>query len=242
MNKYAMERFYRVAGGSTGMKKYSIRNEETDILVLSNKFLKREMQEEIEKLRGIIKAYISRNPVFRSSFEPVECKSSRQIIKLMCLSGELTGTGPMASVAGAIVQVAGEKVFGEEESFFLENGGDIYARMKDSFIVGIYAGNSPFSLKIGLRFHGRKEPYGIATSSGTVGHSFSYGDADAVTVVSSSAAFADGSATHFGNMVKGTIDRETLEKEAAGFPFIEGLLVIRGSEMFAWGRIEITGI
>ena len=45
-------------------------------------------------------------------------------------------------------------------------------------------------------------PMGICTSSGTVGHSLSFGKADAVCVKAKSVSLADAAATAIGNMVK----------------------------------------
>ncbi|HNS31680.1 MAG TPA: UPF0280 family protein [bacterium] len=241
MNKINLkERFYRDIIESSGLKNYPVKIQETDLLVLSEKNLSKEIKEEVVKQRDIIKDYIRKNPEFLTSFSPLACKNKNEIIRIMCLSGEMTETGPMASVAGAIAEIIGKNVFKEKGDFFIENGGDIYARVKNDFTAGIYAGSSPFSMKIGIRLNGRAMPYGIATSSGTVGHSFSYGNADAVTVISKSAAFSDGAATHFGNLVKGKIEQQFFEKELQKFPFIEAILIIKGTEMFLWGDMELV--
>ncbi|MCK9266112.1 UPF0280 family protein [bacterium] len=236
------ERFYRDMATSSGLKRYTIKVEETDLLVMSQKFLKREVQGEVVKQRDIIKRYIEENPEFYISFSPLICDTESRIIKLMCLSSEMTDTGPMASVSGAIAEVVGEKLFSETDEIFIENGGDIYARMQNEFVVAIYAGTSPFSMRLGIKFKGGLLPLGIATSSGTVGHSFSYGNADAVTVVSRSATFSDGAATYFCNIVKDRIEKDKIEKEIKKFPFIEGMLIIKEREMFLWGNIELISL
>jgi len=192
------ERFYRNLIKVENLKKFVVKIKETDLLVFAEKNLKKEIEEEVKKQREILERYIKIHPEFYFSFSPVEVESGEEIIKLMSLSSKLTKTGPMASVAGAIAEIVGRKFLPQSEEIFIENG--------------IYAGKSPFSMKIGIKIK-RENPVGIATSSGTVGHSFSYGDADAVTVVSNSSAFSDGAATYFGNLVKGKIDKELIEKE-----------------------------
>ena len=63
-------------------------------------------------------------------------------------------------------------------------------------VFSVYAGDhSPFSHTTGILISKINEPYGICTSSGTLGHSKSFGKADAVTVLSSSCALADAAAT-----------------------------------------------
>ncbi|MCM8829473.1 MAG: UPF0280 family protein [Candidatus Omnitrophica bacterium] len=234
------ERFYREFSKSAGLKKFYVRVEETDLLVLAEKDLKIEIEKEVVKQRDIIKSYIKYHPEFYMSFSPVPCESKEEIIKLMCESAMATETGPMASVAGAIAEIIGLKMLSISNQILIENGGDIFVRMDRKFTVGVYAGSSTLSLKIGLVFPGRSQPFGIATSSGTVGHSFSYGKADAVTVISSSAAFSDGAATYFGNLIRGDhIEQEKIETEIKKFPFIEGMLIIKGKEIFLWGDIEL---
>ena len=232
------ERFYRNLIKVENLKKFVVKVKETDILVFAEKNLKKEIEEEVKKQREILERYIKIHPEFYFSFSPVEVESNEEIIKLMSLSSKLTKTGPMASVAGAIAEIIGRKFLPLSEEIFIENGGDIFLNLKNEVKIGIYAGKSPFSMKIGIKIK-KENPVGIATSSGTVGHSFSYGDADAVTVISNSSAFSDGAATYFGNLIKGKIDKELIEREINDFPFIEGMLIIREKELFVWGKIEL---
>ena len=232
------ERFYRNLIKVENLKKFVVKVKETDILVFAEKNLKKEIEEEVKKQREILERYIKIHPEFYFSFSPVEVESNEEIIKLMSLSSKLTKTGPMASVAGAIAEIIGRKFLPLSEEIFIENGGDIFLNLKNEVKIGIYAGKSPFSMKIGIKIK-KENPVGIATSSGTVGHSFSYGDADAVTVISNSSAFSDGAATYFGNLIKGKIDKELIEREINDFPFIEGMLIIRRKELFVWGKIEL---
>ena len=210
------ERFYRNLIKVENLKKFVVKVKETDILVFAEKNLKKEIEEEVKKQREILETYIKIHPEFYLSFSPVEIESDEEIIKLMSLSSKLTKTGPMASVAGAISEIVGRKFLSQSEQIFIENGGDIFMNLKNEVKIGIYAGKSPFSMKIGIKIK-RENPVGIATSSGTVGHSFSYGDADAVTVISNSSAFSDGAATYFGNLVKGKIDKELIEREPVSY-------------------------
>lgn len=236
------ERFYRSIVRDANFLKYEIQVEETNLLVISKKNLKKEIKNEVLKQREILKNYIRENPEFLYSFSPIITKSKEEIIKLMSESSFLTKTGPMASVAGAIAEIIGKKFINISDEIIIENGGDIFVKMNRDFITGIYAGNSPFSMKIGIKLKKREIPYGIATSSGTIGHSLSFGDADAVVVISPSSAFSDGSATYFGNLIKGKIDGDMLTSQLKNFPFIEGIVIIRQKEIFLWGDIELISI
>ncbi|MCM8804061.1 MAG: UPF0280 family protein [Candidatus Omnitrophica bacterium] len=236
------ERFYRSLIENKNFIKFEVRVEETDLLIMSKKNLKKEIKKEVIKQREILKNYIKENPEFLYSFGPILIETDQEIIKLMSESSLLTKTGPMASVAGAIAEIIGKKFLRYSDEIIIENGGDIFAKIDNDFKVAIFAGKSPFSMKIGIKLKKRENPYGICTSSGTVGHSISLGNADAVTVVSSSSTLADGSATYFGNLVKDKINYELIISELKNFPFIEGIVIIKNEEIFVWGDLEIISL
>ncbi|MFN4227298.1 MAG: UPF0280 family protein [Candidatus Ratteibacteria bacterium] len=242
MSEKIKERFYRSLIQRKDFYKFEVKVEQTDLLVIAKKNLKKEITEEVIKQREILKNYIKQHPEFLFSFSPVIAKSDQEIIKLMSESSFLTKTGPMASVAGAISEIIGKKFISLSNEIIIENGGDIFAKMNSDFIVGIYAGKSPFSMKIGIKLKKREIPYGIATSSGTIGHSISFGKADAVTVISASSTFSDGAATYFGNLVKDRIDKDLIISELKNFMFIEGIVIIKGIEIFLWGEIELINL
>jgi ApbE superfamily uncharacterized protein (UPF0280 family) len=72
----------------------------------------------------------------------------------------------------------------------VENGGDIYLATSKERTIGIYAGDSPLSLKVGIVISPDETPLGVCTSSGTVGPSLSFGKADAVCILAKSSALA----------------------------------------------------
>jgi len=73
-----------------------------------------------------------------------------------------------------------------------------------------------------------------------VGHSKSFGKADAVTVVSQSVALADATATSVGNMVRTERDIDRGIKALKQIPGILGGLIIKGTKLGAWGQIELV--
>ena len=235
-------RFYRSIVKKEDFLKFEVKVEETDLLILAKKDLRNKIRQEVIRQREILKNYIKENPDFLFSFSPVYVESEEEIIKKMSESSFLTKTGPMASVAGAIAEIIGKKFLSESDEIIIENGGDIFAKMNRDFIIGIYAGKSPLSMKVGIKLKKREIPYGIATSSGTVGHSISFGKADAVTVISSSATLSDGAATYFGNLIKDEIDKQLIISELKDFVFIEGIVIIKGKEIFLWGNLEIVNL
>ena len=109
----------------------------------------------------------------------------------MIFAAQAAGVGPMAAVAGALAEQVGQRLLKSTSEVIIENGGDIFIGARQILTVGVYAGGSPLSLKLGLRIDPAKGIRGICTSSGTVGHSLSFGKADAVCVLSDSCALAD---------------------------------------------------
>ncbi|MES0278482.1 MAG: hypothetical protein ABUK03_01885 [Dehalococcoidales bacterium] len=106
-------------------------------------------------------------------------------------------------------------------------------------MVAIYAGGSPLSSKIGIRIKGAATSLGVCTSSGTVGHSLSFGRADAVVAVAKSAILADAAATALGNRIKTVADIAGGLKYAKGIDGLLGAVIILGEKFGAWGDVEI---
>ena len=124
----------------------------------------------------------------------------------------------------------------------VENGGDIYFKTESHLTVAIFANSSPLSMKVGVRIAPKGIPYGICTSSGTVGHSKSFGKADSVTIISKSTPLADAAATSLANLVKNKRDINTTIERGKKIKGVEGILIIKGDQLGAWGDIELVGI
>jgi ApbE superfamily uncharacterized protein (UPF0280 family) len=121
----------------------------------------------------------------------------------------------------------------------IENGGDNYIKIAHPAVVSVFAGASPLSEKIGLEILPGQTPLGICTSSGTIGPSLSFGNADALTIVSRDPAWADAYATYFGNRVKTASDIEPVLDDIAGQPEILGALIVVGERMGIRGQFPL---
>ncbi len=188
--------------------------------------------------RKQLEQYISIDPFFKITLEPYECREGApEIVRLMCEAARKARVGPMAAVAGAIAELAVEAMIANGASHaIVENGGDIAILNNRETVIGIYAGESPFK-NLGFLLEPRTEPIGICTSSGTVGPSISFGNADAATVIASNASLADACATALGNEVK---DKSSVEKAfdcIKGIEGVEGALVIIKDTVAAWNKI-----
>jgi ApbE superfamily uncharacterized protein (UPF0280 family) len=193
------------------------------------------------KARSDLEAYIRDDPFFQTAMEPVEIRDDApRVVKLMAIAGRQVGIGPMAAVAGTISQVAAEAVASNgAKNVFTENGGDICIIGDMEFAVGLYAGSSPLSRKYGLVIPPELLPIGICTSSGTVGHSISLGNADAAIVLSRSTPVADAAATAIANEVA-TRDEVGLQagiERAKALEGIMGVIIIVEDLLGTWGKL-----
>jgi len=235
------KRFYRDWTESGGLVSFEIKVFETDILVFCDKLLKEEAEKVIYEKRKDILDYIDKNSFFKESLVPIDTdRSAPDIVKDMIEKSAIAGVGPMAGVAGAIAEYTGRSLLEHCSEVIVENGGDIFIKTDKERKLGIYAGNSPLSGKIGLKVDPAKTPLGICTSSGTVGHSKSFGIADAATIMARHAILADCVATQAGNLVKGPEDFKKAVDYARSIDGVSGALVIVGDKLATWGGIELV--
>ncbi len=235
------ERSYRRLLSSENLVAFRVTVKETDLLVHATKPLEALTKELVLRHRGYIESFIKRCPEFFHALRPLPFEGpAPSIVRDMLAAAEKAGVGPMAAVAGAIAEHVGTALLSYTDEVVIENGGDIYIKTNEPVTIGIFAGPSPLSLNIGLRISANRHPFGVCTSSGTVGHSLSFGKADAVCVVSGSCALADAMATAIGNRVtaKGEIQRAIdFGRTIDG---VTGLVVVMDDEMCIWGDLEVV--
>lgn len=202
-----MRRFYRDLH-SKALDNFVVSVNETDLWIGVKPYrvgMEKFALDCVKALRFDLENYITKNPSFMFSLVPVEFdESAPEIAKKMMEASKMAMVGPMAAVAGAIAQEVGFRLLKEygADDVIVENGGDIFLSAKHSLDVAIYAGNSPLSMKLALEVSPEYLPCGICTSSGTVGHSLSFGKADAVVVGHRDVAIADAFATKLANRVR----------------------------------------
>jgi len=233
-------RTYRHWVKAKGLIPFNVVVKETDLYIRASANLKGKAYKLTLKYRDSLERYIARHPAFLTSLEPIPIdENAPHIVKEMLQAAHKAGVGPMASVAGAIAEFVGNELLVFSPEIIVENGGDIYLKSLTKKTIGIYAGESPLTGKIGLEIEGQDTPLGICTSSGTVGHSLSYGKADAVVVVAKSATLADAVATAVGNLIKQPADISTGIEFAQGIDGLMGVIIIQGTDMGLWGKLKI---
>jgi uncharacterized protein len=219
---------------------FSVTVQETDLYIRAASDLERKARRIVLKYRAQLEDYIQKEPDFFTSLVPLPIpQSAPRIIMEMLQAGQTANVGPMASVAGAVAQEVGKELLEFSPEIIVENGGDIYLKVNHKITVGIYAGDSPLSGKIGLEIEPQDTPLGVCTSSGTVGHSLSFGKADAVVIVAPSAALADAAATAVCNKVQSPGDINTAIALGQKIPGLKGIVIIMGSSMGVWGGIKL---
>ena len=218
-------------------KRFRFRHKETSVTILTEdeKYYKVAV-DAILKARREIEDMIKRNPFFYTTLEPMDCNG--EIVGRMCQASKLAKVGPMATVAGIIAQYAVERMVEAGASFaVVDNGGDIAMFLDRPITVGIWTYSTTLSLMIEKDGY-----YAICTSSGTIGHSISFGFADAATVFARDACIADAFATALGNIIKHEFDRDEIERTLKDFwneakEHIDGAIVIKGNVVGFAGEI-----
>ena len=218
-----------------------IQIDETSIL-LKTDLLNHPLNKFILRQRMDLIKYIKKNREFLISFEPVEVDEAPFIVKIMAKAGEIANVGPMAAVAGTISHLSMKYLLNNGSKYaIVENGGDIALKTDEDVIMGLYAGASSLSGQIGFKIKHEKTPMGICTSSGTVGHSISFGRADSVTVFADEASVADALATSIANEAKGDLEEDAIQNcldKADNFkPYFRGVMVVVGESAGTIGKI-----
>lgn len=236
-------RTYRHWVKDEGLVSFKVTVKETDLYLRARRNLEQQALRAILKYRTALENYIYNHPTFLTTLEPLSVvKDAPAMVKEMAEAAQRVGVGPMAAVAGAIAERVGRDLMKLSPEVIVENGGDIFMKTLNKSTVGVYAGDSPFTGKIALEVEPEETPLGICTSSGTVGHSMSYGSADAVIVLSSSAALADAAATAIGNMIQEAGDIPKGIEFAQNIEGLKGVLIIKGDKLGMWGEVKISDL
>lgn len=237
------ERTYRETVRTNDLVRFTVSIKETDLLISAETDLTKEAMGAVMKYRNQIEKYIEEYPVFKTTLEPyAPDKFAPEIVRDMSEFCSRAGVGPMAGVAGAVAEFVGYDLLPLSCELIIENGGDIFLNSKKVRTIGIYAGGSPLNNKIAIEIQPHLTPLGICTSSGTVGHSFSFGKADAVTIISQSAILSDAAATAIGNIIKTRDDILSGIETAKKISGVLGAVIIKDDKMGCWGEIKLVQV
>ncbi|MCK9356425.1 MAG: UPF0280 family protein [Dehalococcoidia bacterium] len=234
-------RVYRDWVEGQGLVTFAVNVGETDLLVAAPRDLSREALASAARHRATVESYVRSHPRFATSLQPVAAREDApDIARSMASAAALAGVGPLAAVAGAIAEAVGLDLLQLADEVIVENGGDIFMRTRTRRVVGLYAGRSALSGKLGLVIEPEQTPLGICTSSGSFGHSLSFGAADACTVLARSVALADAVATSLANRIRSAADLGSVLSSSPIPADVVGVFATVDSQVAIWGDIRLT--
>ncbi len=239
-------RTYRKIMEEGRFKSFIVKEEESDLWIGLNNYddldtLKKQSLTFLRSLRLELKNYIGSYPEFLSSHEPIpvtEIDSAN--IREMKNAAITAYTGPMASVAGLIAEKTLhflEELCPESE-IIVENGGDLYLKLKKEVIISPFAGKNSHFAHLGFEIFPDHEYLAVCASSGMFGHSFSYGKADLVVVFAEKACLADAWATSIANKIIITKDVNKATKEIPSGAY--AILGVKDDKMAYKGNFPIV--
>lgn len=236
-------RFYRDWTGAKDLRVLHIAKSETDLQILCDKKPDQDfLLERINSYRWDIEEYIDKDRRFLTALKPIAVElNAPRIIQDMAQAADKAGVGPMAAVAGAIAQRLGKDMLKKGyRQVIIENGGDIFIKTNKSRMIGIYAGKSKLWNTLKIKIKPQDTPLSICTSSGTIGHSLSFGRADSVVILSKDAALADAVATAAANRVRSRQDLEAALIFSRGIKGVLGVIIILNNHLISWGKVEFA--
>jgi len=234
-------RTYRTRMAREGLVGFRVVVKETDLWVLAARDFTPEVRDAALRERQQLESYLAAHPGFLETLAPwPEDPFAPPLVREMIKGAAQVGVGPMAAVAGALAERVGRVLFNQSAEVIVENGGDIFLKITQPATIALFAGKSPLSGRVGLKIDPAWGPLGVCTSSGTVGHSFSFGRADAACVVAANAALADAAASALGNRVPDAAAIPVALEWAASVSEILGAVVIVGDKLGVWGRVELA--
>jgi len=241
-NKY-QRRFYRDWVSAKDLYLTRIVDKETDLQILTDKPINKDfLKERVREYRLAIEDYIIKDRRFLTALKPIAVEiNAPPIIKEMSEAAHKANVGPMAGVAGVIAEFLGRDLLRKGyKDAIIENGGDIFLKTTKIRKIGIYSGRRKLWNRLSLKIKPSDTPLGICTSSGTVGHSLSYGLADSVIILSKNACLADAVATATGNLVTSKRDLKTALNFAKSIRGVIGVVIIIKDELISWGKTELN--
>jgi ApbE superfamily uncharacterized protein (UPF0280 family) len=234
--------------GNSRWKSFRICHLETDLWIAVSKdsyssAAENYAMDRILFYRNILDNHIHEFPDFLTSLTPLPEKPvTSPVIHDMYRASETAGTGPMSAVAGAVAEYICKDLMMKFRfpEVVVENGGDIFMNLTHPATISVHAGSSPLSEKIGMVIKPEQTPISICCSSGTEGHSLSFGTADACVVACHSGALADAFATAGCNEVKNRDMVIKVTEQMLKIPEVISVVIIEDDRVGIAGKIEIT--
>ena len=234
-----MKRIYRDLFDIEGFNAFELSYKYSNLFIKSCNDNRFEIFELLKKLIDQLESYISKRKEFLTSLEPIKTdKKAPKIANIMIEASKKANVGPMAAVAGAIAEEIGRFILKQCEECIVENGGDLFLKLKKPAKIGIYTNNQFFKDYITFSVNIADQPFGVCASSAKIGPSLSKGKADISVIVDKSAASADAMATAAANIIKNENDIEKAIDFAKSKNVI-GCLFIKNKRLGIWGNLKL---
>jgi len=229
-----IEKKYRDYRGRQNQQEIVYKN--ADILLTSETVFPRQtVLSALKEYYSQVETYVQEHPEFQASLSPVAAyPQAPQIIQDMSAASFLSTIGPFSAVAGAIAHYVGMALLPQCRQLIIENGGDLFLKIDSPKRIGLYAGEGSWVNNLYIEAGPSSTPFGIAASSGTMGHSLSLGNADLVIVAAESAIIADTFVTILCNRIKTRQDIHPVMECYKANPVIRGIGICLDEEMYVW--------
>ncbi len=242
------EKKYRLMPKEGRFRTFEIQAGETDVLVgvdaaSWDPAMAFSLAAHLAAERNALQVYIKRYPFFSASYEPLSPEADApDVVRRMSEAAAIAGVGPMAAVAGTIAGSACRFLMEHHRpvEVFIENGGDCALSVGEPLVLSVNAGYSRFGGSIGIELP--PGDWGVASSAGRLGHSKSFGAADACTVVSDDASLADAWATALGNRVGSAGDIAAVLEYSRTARGISALCIVVGAEAGYQGAMRLRRV
>jgi ApbE superfamily uncharacterized protein (UPF0280 family) len=232
---------YRRRVQPAGLVRFTVTEGQSDLHVSAARDLSDGAAAALREVRAEIELYLAGHAGFEAALDPwPEDPGAPPTVAAMIRAGRLAGVGPMAAVAGAVAGRVGRALLAESPEVIVENGGDVFLVSAQSRVAAVFAGDSPLSMRLGVRLPDAPDGLAVCTSSGTVGPSLSRGRADAAVVISADECLADAAATALGNRVSSPGDLAAAMEWAESVEGVDGALAVIGEDLAAWGAVELV--
>jgi len=145
-------RTYRDYSASEGLESFTVAVKETDLFISAARKLEKQALDAAVQARSILETYIQQRPEFQTSLVPIaDDLFAPPLVQAMLQAASACNVGPMAAVAGAVADFVGTELLKYSDEVIVENGGDIFFKISRPITVGIFAGASPLSERIGIK-------------------------------------------------------------------------------------------
>ena len=234
------EQYRQLLAGSVLPVRFRVLVAQTDLLIAAHADCSQEAYASVRALRADIIDYAQKHPRFFDSLVPLpDDPSAPPIVRDMLKAAGKAGVGPMAAVAGAIARHVGLALLPLSPEVIVENGGDVFMRADTPQIFCVLAESADLpSLKIRVAEVTPGQGIGVCTSSGRLGHSLSFGQADAVTIMAEDVSLADALATAMANRVRNAEDISSVLRAALELGAL-GVLIIVDGKIGAAGMMRL---